>query len=158
MTVGAGQQEAARAALKIARNEKEVWTQTSWKPVMKNVLKSFQTGVASHGGRTQPKVHKSSDGGDGSKPGLGVLAEAETHLPKVAVAAIGSPLGSVEKTGLPGLSTLLDQLRIGTASKFLGGGTFGKVYKIDCFNFFGRWRGTDGSSSERCAETSIWER
>jgi hypothetical protein len=124
MTVGEGQQEAARAALKIARNADKAWTNSSWKAVMKNVLKSFRSGV-SHGGNGRFKVKKPSDDGAGPTPGLekaavGVLVEAETHLPKVEVASIGSPLGSVAEMGLPGLSTLRNQLRIGSASKFLG--------------------------------------
>jgi len=54
------------------------------------------------------------------------LVEADTHLPKVEVASIGSPLGSVAGMGLPGLSTLRNQLRSGSASTILGCGTFGK--------------------------------
>jgi hypothetical protein len=124
MTVGEGQQEAARAALKIARNADKAWTNSSWKAVMKNVLKSFRSGV-SHGGNGRFKVKKPSDDGAGSTPGLekaavGVLVEAETHLPKVEVASIGSPLGSVAEMGLPGFSNLRNQLRSGSASKILG--------------------------------------
>ena len=118
MTVGEGQQEAARAALKIARKGEKAWTNSSWKAVMKNILKSFRSGV-SHGGCGRIKVQKPSDDGAGSTPGLekaavGASAEAETHLPKVEVASISSPLGSVAEMGLPGVSTLRNQLRIGS--------------------------------------------
>ena len=56
-------------------------------------------------------------------------------MPNVEVASIGLALGSVEKIGLPGLSTHRNQLRIGTASKFLGGGSFGKVYQMNASSF-----------------------
>ena len=98
MTVGEGQQEAARAALKIARTADKAWTTSSWKAVMKNVLKSFRSGV-SHGGKGRVKVKKPSDDGAGppglEKAAVGVVVEAEKHLPKAEVAPIGSPLGSV---------------------------------------------------------------
>ena len=120
MTVGEGQQEAAKAALKNARAIEKIWTPSTWKSVMKHVLKSFRSGV-SHGGKGRVNVKKPSDDGAGppglEKAAVGVVVEAETHLPKVEVAPIGSPLGSVAGMGLPGLSTLRNKLRIGSASK-----------------------------------------
>ena len=120
MTVGEGQQEAARAALKIARNADKAWTTSSWKAVMKNVLKSFRSGV-SHGGKGRVKVKKPSDDGAGppglEKAAVGVVVEAETHLPKAEVAPIGSPLGSVAEMVGSVAETFRNKLRIGSASK-----------------------------------------
>ena len=139
MTVGAGQQEAARAALKIARKANEVWTKSAWKTVMKNILKSYSSGVKSHGGNDDRVKVKKAHGEKvkklSARAAVGVLEDAEAHLPNVEVASIGLALGSVEKMGLPGLSTHRNQLRIGTASKFLGGGSFGKVYQMDASSF-----------------------
>ena len=64
MTVGAGQQEAARAALKIARKANEVWTKSAWKTVMKNILKSYSSGVKSHGGNDDRVKVKKAHGGN----------------------------------------------------------------------------------------------
>ena len=72
----------------------------------------------------------------GRTPGLaraavGALEETETPLPKVQDAPIGSPLGSIGEMDLLGLvATLRGRLRILTPSKYLGGGTFGKVYEM----------------------------
>ena len=82
----------------------------------------------------------SSDDVAGSTPGLaraavGALEEAGTTFAKVQVTPTGSPLGSVAVVDLPGLRTFRNRLRIGTPSKFLGGGSFGKVYQMTAASF-----------------------
>ena len=106
---------------------------------MKTVLKSFRCGV-SHGGHGRFKQNVSSDDVAGSTPGLaraavGALEEAGTTFAKVQVTPTGSPLGSVAVVDLPGLRTFRNRLRIGTPSKFLGGGSFGKVYQTTAASF-----------------------
>ena len=136
IAVSEGQEEAAKAALKNARNSENVWTEEAWKAVMKTVLKSFRCGV-SHGGHARFNNKSSSDVVAGRTPGLaraavGAVAGAATPSAKVQTEPIitGSPLGSVAELGLPGLATFRNRLRIGQVSKFLGGGSFGKVYEM----------------------------
>ena len=128
IAVGEGQQELAKAELKKARNEEKIWTDIAWKTVMETVLKPFRSGV-SHGG-----IHRFKKCA-GSAPGLaraavGALARAETPLAKLQDAPIGSALGSVAGKDFPGLATLRNRLHIGKPSKYLGGGSFGKVYQM----------------------------
>ena len=139
--VSEGQEEAAKAALKNARNAEEVWTEKAWKTAMKTVLKPFRVGV-SHGGRARFNKTSSPDVVAGRTPGLaraavGAVAGAGTPSAKVQTSPIltGSPLGSVAEFDLPGLPAFRNQLRVRQVSKFLGGGSYGKVYQMTASSY-----------------------
>ena len=139
--VSEGQEEAAKAALKNARNAEEVWTEKAWKAVMKTVLKPFRFGV-SHGGHARFNKTSSPDVVAGRTPGLaraavGAVAGAGTPSAKVQTSPIvtGSPLGSVAEFDLPGLPAFRNRLRLRQVSKFLGGGSYGKVYQMTASSY-----------------------
>ena len=135
-----GQEEAAKAALKNARNAEEVWTEKAWKTAMKTVLKPFRVGV-SHGGARFNKT-SSPDVVDGRTPGLaraavGAVPGAVTPSAKdqPSPTLTGSPLGSIAEYDLPGLPAFRNKLRVRHVSKFLGGGSYGKVYEMTASSY-----------------------
>jgi len=128
LTVCQGQEKAAKAALHEARKAVETWTAEAWKAEMETILKEFRFGETRGGCRP----------GAGRKkrpPGLaiaavGALAEAMSPFANDQVAPVSSPVGSIAGLDIPRLRTLRNRLHIETPSKFLGGGTFGKVYQM----------------------------
>ena len=131
-----GQEKAAKAALHEARKAVETWTAEAWKAEMENVLKEFRVGLSRGGCRPGAgKKKASSEVAAERPPGLaiaavGALAEAMSPFANDQVAPVSSPAGSVAGLDIPRLPTLRNRLHIGTPSKFLGGGTFGKVYQM----------------------------
>lgn len=141
IAVSEGQEEAAKAALKNARNAEEVWTEKAWKTAMKTVLKPFRVGV-SHGGRARFNKTSSPDVVDGRTPGLaraavGAVPGAVTPSAKdqTSPTLTGSPLGSIAEFDLPGLPAFRNRLRVRQVSKFLGGGSYGKVYQMTASSY-----------------------
>ena len=153
-TVGEGQVEPAKVALKKARSAEKVLSDDAWKAVFKTVIKGFRGGIL-HGGHNRFKKTGSSEDASAITPGLaraavgalsgtpvavkpprpaksavGDFVEAETMGPGVQDGSMDSPVGLVAGMGLPGLSDLRNRLRIGKPSKYLGGGTFGKAYRM----------------------------
>ena len=128
ITVSQGQEKAAKAALHEARKAVETWTAEAWKAEMETVLKEFRLGETRGGCR--PGAGRKKRPAGLAIAAVGALAEAMSPFANDQVAPVSSPVGSVAGLDIPRLQTLRNRLHIETPSKFLGGGTFGKVYQM----------------------------
>ena len=137
VAVRQGQEGNAKKALSEARDAKQKWGPKQWRLEMKAVLKPFQKGL-SHGGRRWGAVGKTPSSvtiGGEPKPAVAGLKPAVAGL-RSAVGADGRlglrnpPLECKAAVGADGRTGLRDMLRIQYPCRFLGGGSFGKVYQM----------------------------
>ena len=147
-SVSEGQEENAKAALKCARKGVKIWIQEEWKVVMEKILKEFRCGV-SHGGHRVA----SSDVAAERPPGptiaaVGALAEV-TSRPIASSVFYAVVCGGYPCSFVPGfvpddnerlvstVATLRNKLRLGKASRNLGGGSCSRVYQMTAAPFSG---------------------
>ena len=122
-----GQEKAAMAALHEARKAVETWTADAWNAEVETVLEEYRFGTR---GGCRPRAGRKKRPPGQEIAAVGALAEAMSPFANDQVAPVSSPVGSIAGLDIPRLRTLRNRLHIETPSKFLGGGTFGKVYQM----------------------------
>ena len=127
LTVCQGQEKAAMAALHEARKAVETWTADAWNAEVETVLEEYRFGTR---GGCRPRAGRKKRPPGQEIAAVGALAEAMSPFANDQVAPVSSPVGSIAGLDIPRLRTLRNRLHIETPSKFLGGGTFGKVYQM----------------------------
>jgi serine/threonine protein kinase len=127
LTVCQGQEKAAMAALHEARKAVETWTADAWNAEVETVLEEYRVGTR---GGCRPRAGRKKRPPGQEIAAVGALAEAMSPFANDQVAPVSSPVGSIAGLDIPRLRTLRNRLHIETPSKFLGGGTFGKVYQM----------------------------
>ena len=124
VAVRPGQEENAKQAFRKARDAKEKWGAKQWRSEMDAVLKPFQEGLSWGGARTA----------FGKKPSSVTISGEQER--KAAVGSDGRlglrnpPLECKAAVGADGRTGLRDVLKIQSPCRFLGGGSFGKVYQM----------------------------
>ena len=148
IAVRSGNEKLARAALEQARKKKEEWAADEWELEQKKVLLEFRVGMT-HGGsdrfRTATGKPRLEEGRAGleeaavdsqltpgstntkgnvctQRPvGCSAITPSEERMPSVC--------NTLSAIGGPALATFQNRIRLEMPSKYLGGGTFGKVYE-----------------------------